>query len=200
MKLAWTVIAAATAATVPAARAQGPVTIHLDTVASNTDVRWVVSEVRNGVTIHANPLFGAITFGNVAALTIPFTDNDGYWTARTTFTLPPGATNASLVIDALGVDDRAVISLNGQLITDSGTYSGGKGFMTLKNDGPNDRLTFAYGSGTENLTITTGLRPGVNNLHVIVNNTNQGILGVPVPVTSGSPSNFGLTGEVSYTP
>jgi hypothetical protein len=192
--------AAFLAVAAPAAMAQSPSSIDLDTVAANTQVRWKVSEVQNGVEVHAKPVFGATTYGHIAALTIPFTDNNGYWTARVTFTLPAGATNPMLYIATLGVDDRAVVTLNDQPITDSGTYNGGKGYMTYRNDGPNDRRTFSYGSGTQDLTITSGFVPGRNKLKVIVNNTNQGILGVPVPVTAASPSSFGMTGEVTYTP
>jgi hypothetical protein len=182
-------------------RAENPNrSIRIGTVADNRDVNWVVAEDRGGATVTAAPVFGAVTFGNIAGLTIPFTDNDGYWTAQASFTIPAGATNTVLHLETFGVDDRAVVALNGRLITSSGTYSGGNGYMTLHNNGPNLPFTFAYGSGAEDLQITTGFLPGINKLQVIVNNTNEGILGVPVPVTPYSPSSFGLTGEVIYTP
>jgi len=177
------------------------VTIHLDTVASNKDVRWNVAEVRAGVTVESLPVFGVETYGDVPALSIPFTDNDGYWVARTMFKLPANAQNPTLSIETLGVDDRAVVGLNGVEITGAGTTEAGQGFMTFQDGGPNLPHNFPFKSGPENLVITTGFRTGFNKFQVITNNTNSGIFGKPVsPGTDPKIDNsFGITATVTYT-
>jgi hypothetical protein len=115
------------------------------------------------------------------------------------FTLPANAQDPVLYIAQLWVDDRMVVALNGHVIADGSTCCVvGNGYMTYRDGGPNRPRTFSHVDGRLGLTVTSGLVAGDNTLTAIINNTGEGVLGVPVPVTSYNPSWFGMTGGVSY--
>lgn len=183
-----------------AASPAGAVTVHLSTKADNPDVSWTVSEVSGGSTTTAGPTYvGHTDWGSISGFTIPFTDNDGFWTAQTSFTLPAGATAVTMMIKGIGVDDRAVIELNGTAIAACGTNSTGAGLMTLRDGGANNSYEFPYEAGRQAITVSSGFVTGKNTITVIVNNTYAGINGSPRPPSSSDLTEFGLAGHVSYT-
>jgi hypothetical protein len=163
--------------------------------------KWTVREDVSGAEVLARAVYNnGYSYGNVASITIPFTNCDGFWVARRSFEVPVGAKNAVLKITALGVDDRAVVRLNGVDITSVGTVAKGKGNMQFRDPGPNKHYDFQFTSGAVQVTDTTHLLIGHNILRVFVNNTNDGIYGDITPVSQTSPSEFGITATVSYTP
>ena len=162
---------------------------------------WTLQEMSGGQLISASPVYiGSNSWGHIPSITIPFTNCDGYWRAIRRFHIPVGATNLVLHISALAVDDRAVIKLNGARITSVGTDANGKGDMQFHDPGENVPYKFTFIAGTVSFTDTTHLRPGLNYIKVIVNNTNKGIQGTITPITPDSPSNFGMEATVTYTP
>jgi len=104
-----------------------------------------------------------------------------------------------LHIKALGVDDRAVIKLNDVKITSVGTTANGNGNMQFRDPGNNRRYNFQFKAGPVSFIDKTDLRPGYNELKVIVNNTDQGIQGTLQPVTQQDPSFFGMDATITYT-
>ena len=175
-------------------------TINLSTSPTNKDVTWTVAEVSNGQTQSSPPKYvGRIPNGNMKGFTIPFSDNDGFWTATASFTLPAGATNPKLTIVKAGVDDRCLVTLNGELATDLGSTMVGAGRIVLSDQGANQPLTYDFKSGPQNLVIETNFVGGTNTITVFVNNTGRGIHGSPVPMTTGGATNFGLIANVTYT-
>ena len=158
---------------------------------------WTVSEITNGSVASASPLYiGKTPYGNVDGYRIPFKNNDGFWYADIAFTIPQGATNMALHIVALGVDDRVVVELNGQPVTSAGTTAAGSGYMTFTDHGANQPYRFLYASGPEHRRAHQGFQAGVNDLRLIVNNTNSGIGGIP---NGNGPTNVGLNAFVTYT-
>jgi hypothetical protein len=167
---------------------------------------WQVSEVSDGNVISAPARFVHRTiFGGLAAFSFPFSrkngypQNDGYWYADIGFTLPANTASATLKISALGVDDRAVVELNGTIVTDAGLFGPGAGFMTYTDGGTNETRTFANGNGVQNVKIHQGLVTGANDLRIIINNTGDGIYGAPIPKKDGNPTVVGIVAVVKYT-
>jgi hypothetical protein len=73
--------------------------------------KWTVYEITKGEIVSAPAVFNhRRTWGHVPSITIPFTNCDGYWYTKRDFHIPVGATNLSLNITGLGVDDRAVLT------------------------------------------------------------------------------------------
>ncbi|HTZ69973.1 MAG TPA: hypothetical protein VMB71_04910 [Acetobacteraceae bacterium] len=165
--------------------------------------KWTVEEVVDGQVKKAAPVYnGTAIWGKVESITIPFTDCDGYWRAKRIFHIPTSATGLSLTITGLGVDDRAVVELNGTQITSVGTTSNGAGYMQLHNDHGKQRnapYNFQFVAGKVSLTDTTHLKPGRNLLKVIVNNTDEGIQGKIVPPSKNDTTGFGIAATVTYT-
>ncbi len=102
-----------------------------------------------------------------------FVDND--------FTLPSGFSNATLTITALAIDDRGVVQLNGAIVDNGGIFGPGNGFLTLTPGGPNNPFTYTAGNGARNTVITSGFVTGLNSFRIVVNDTNNGINGSPLP-------------------
>jgi hypothetical protein len=175
-------------------------TIKLNTESQQTS-KWTVDEITDGQIVSAPAQFDNTGYGKLPGyVTIPFTNCDGYWRARRLFHIPVGATNLVFKITALGVDDRAVIKLNGVKITGVGTTAKGRGNMQFHDPGKNRSHYFQFKSGPVSLIDTTDLKIGRNDLKIIVNNTNNGIHGTIVPINQGSPSSFGIEASVTYTP
>ena len=175
-------------------------TIKFNTESGQTR-KWTVNEVTNGQVVSAPAVYVKGGFGDLPGyITVPFTNCDGYWRASRRFNIPAGATNLVLRITELGVDDRAVIKLNGAKITAVGTLGKGKGDMQFHDPGHNVPYYFPFLSGPVSFKDTTHLRPGVNEIKVIVNNTNNGINGTIVPVGQDGPSYFGIVAKITYTP
>jgi hypothetical protein len=176
------------------ARAMVPA-LHIGTTQNYFD-RWTVREISGGEIVSGKPTFIPVNdWGHSPAITIPFTDNDGFWEARRTFVIPPGATNVRLHISRIGVDDRCVIKLNDVIITSAATTAKGAGFMQFSDPGENHPYSFDYVAGPVDFTGTANFRTGVNVISVIVNNTEDGKDGT---ITPFGPTNFGMVGEVTY--
>jgi hypothetical protein len=175
-------------------------TVTLDTTQAQVS-KWTVYEVTNGQVKSAPASYnGSLIYGDLPSITIPFTNCDGYWRARRLFHVPVGAKNIVFKITGLAVDDRAVVILNGNRITSVGTTRSGEGDMQFHDPGRNAKWDFPYYGGTVNVVDKVDGRPGVNDLKIIVNNTNQGIYGKIVPITPYSPSGFGMNATISYAP
>ena len=158
-----------------------------------------MSEITGGTVVSASPVdIGNTPFGNVPGFTIPFTDCDGFWYADIVFTIPAGARKPTLHITAIGVDDRAVVELNGKIVTSAGADDSGGGFMQLTDPGKNKPYTFKYVSGPVTVNVSKGLIIGANSLRIIVNNTMQSIHGSITPVNGNDPSDVGLAANVTY--
>jgi hypothetical protein len=81
-----------------------------------------------------------------------------------------------------------------------GTNDNGRGNMQFRDPGNNRRYKFQFIAGEVSFTDTTDLKPGRNELKVIVNNTDEGIHGTIQPVNQSDPSFFALEATVTYTP
>lgn len=178
---------------------------QIDLSSSKTNVsNWSVSEVYKGNVVTAPAVYlHKRVFGGVPGFKFPFSKkngdaNDGYWYADIGFTLPQGATKVKLVVTAVGVDDRCVVELNGKHVTDAGYDGPGDGFMTYKDGGANKPYTFVYGVGAQSVTVGGGFVDGVNDLRIIVNNTNNGIQGAPMPPGAGDHTSVGIKAYVTY--
>jgi hypothetical protein len=121
------------------------------------------------------------------------------YTLSADFSLPTGFSNASLTIETLSVDDRGVLQLNGTNISNAGIFGPGNGFMTFTVGGPNNPFTFTFGNGVQNLVVTSGFLEGLNELDLIVNDTNAGIGGAPL-AGGVNISNATLDAFVTFTP
>lgn len=126
-------------------------------------------------TMPANANTVDVSFNTTAAAGSP-----SVYTVGSTFSLPVGFTNASLTLSSLTADDRGVLQLNGTNISNAGIFGPGLGAMTLTPGGPNNPFTFTNGNGAQNLVITSGFLTGLNALSFIINDTNNGIFGVPL--------------------
>jgi hypothetical protein len=156
---------------------------------------FVVYEVSGGSVIHAKPVFFQ-NYKNYPTVTIPWTDNDGYWYAQTKFTIPANATKITLAISSLFADDRVVLELNGKVIGSTGIGAPGAGEMVLTDGGPNNAYTFTTANGAKIAHVTKGFVTGDNYLKLIVNNTDSGISGNLDP---NSGTEVGLTSRLIYT-
>jgi hypothetical protein len=169
---------------------------NLDTDAKRYS-KWTVYEWSGGVKVVGQPVYVAkFGFGHVPGITHPFTDNDGYWVAERIFKVPIGATNPTLNITGLSVDDRIVVEVNGVQVTAAGTTQSGEGEMQLHDPGKSLPYFFPYKAGPVSVIDTADLKPGRNNVRIIVNNTGDGIFG---PIVPGGPTNAGIRATVTYT-
>ena len=125
----------------------------------------------------------------------------GFWLAIYTFTLPSYATSVSLTYNNFFADDRAVLTLNGQVINATGIISiqGAPGSMVFADGGNPQPYSFngSFSSGT----VTSGFNiGGLNTIEVIVNNTGTGIYGSDRSISPGDTTFLGLSGTISYSP
>ncbi len=123
----------------------------------------------------ASPVVLDVSFNHTAVAGSP-----SVYSVSETFTLPADFSAPLLTVTSLIIDDRGVLQLNGTTITNAGIFGPGGGFMTFTPGGSNDPFTFTFGTGTQDLTVTTGFLPGVNTLTVLVNDTTAGIYGAPL--------------------
>jgi hypothetical protein len=173
--------------------------IAIDTRRVHTG-EWTVQEVSGGQLITAPAVYnGTGSYGDIPNITIPFTDCDGLWYARRRFRIPIGAANLIFTIRGLGVDDRAVVFLNHVAITSVGTTANGQGYMQFTDSGKNKPYDFQFIAGKVSFTDDVHLHPGINELLLVVNNTDQGISGAIDQVTGGNPSNVGIDATITYT-
>ncbi len=160
--------------------------------------KWTVSEVSGGHVDTQPATFSGIS-NKVGTIVFQFTDNDGFWYADNMFNLPAGATSIKLKITGLVADDRVVAELNGNIISNTGIGAPGNGYMTLVDMGANEQYAFTHAYGAQKTTIKEGFLTGMNDLRLIVNNTNQGIQGGLVPGTNAS-TFTGISAVVTFTP
>jgi len=191
-KLFLMAFAASTFAT--SALASGTVVTKIISTTKGSDP-FTVYEVSGGSVIHAKPVFFQ-NYKNYPTVTIPWTDNDGYWYAQTKFTVPAGATKVTLAIASLFADDRVVIELNGKIIGSTGIGAPGAGQMVLTDGGANNPYSFTTANAAKINHVTTGFVTGDNYLKLIVNNTDNGISGGLDP---NSGTEVGLTSRLIYT-
>jgi hypothetical protein len=156
---------------------------------------FVAYEVSNGAVIHAKPVYFA-NYRSFPTVTIPWSDNDGYYYLQAKFVIPAGATKITLAVRSLFADDRVVAELNGKVIGATGIGAPGAGDMTLKDGGPNIPYSFTTSNSDKLTHVTSGFVTGDNYIRLIVNNTNTGISGT---LTGGSGTEVGMTAKVVYT-
>jgi hypothetical protein len=126
---------------------------------------------------------------------------DGFWTARYSFSLPPGAVNVQLNYYNLFGDDRVVMKLNGTTISSALAIPPGgslNGSMVLTDGGALQPYTFAGAFGSVSGTANSGFVPGLNTLDFIVNNTGGDPNGPLKPTLVNDGTAIGLTGVVSF--
>jgi hypothetical protein len=124
---------------------------------------------------------------------------NGFWYADLSFSLPSNATAVTLVFSDLNGDDRAVLELNNTVIGDTFLKTApGAGVMSFP-PGPPDAPFFFTGHTAG--TVTSGFVTGLNELRLVVNNTDSNALTAPT-LSFGSSSDgtaVGFLGTVSYT-
>jgi hypothetical protein len=127
-------------------------------------------------------------------------DFTGFWLATYTFTLPSNATGVSLNYSDFYADDRAVLTLNGQVVAATGIISiqGAPGSMVFTDGGSPQSYSFSslFSSGTVNSGFNIG---GLNTIEAIVNNTGTGIYGPDRSISPGDDTFLGLSGTISYS-
>jgi hypothetical protein len=161
---------------------------------------WEVSSNAGGSLVSAPAVF----FGdedNYPTIGIPtnWTDNDGFWYATTTFTLPANAIKPTLAIASLYADDRVVVELNGNVIpsASTGIYAPGGGDMLFSDSGTIEAWNFPTTQGAKVDHVTNGFVTGTNTLTLIVNNTGTGING-GLLADGANGTEVGMTARVIY--
>ncbi|HXR05027.1 MAG TPA: PEP-CTERM sorting domain-containing protein [Verrucomicrobiae bacterium] len=131
---------------------------------------------------------------------------DGFWVADFTFFLPANATSISLNYGNFYVDDRAVLTLNGNIFDATGLLvdwvQNGTPSMVLTDGGP----LVPYSSFSSSLdgfvsgNVTSGFNMGgLNTIEAIINNTGNGVYGPNQDINPNDGTDFALTGTVSYS-
>ena len=123
---------------------------------------------------------GAVITVNLSASTTAIAGSPSVYTVGQTFILPVGFINPSLTITDLNIDDRGVLQLNGVTVDSAGIFGPGTTTIVLTPGGPAVPQSYAA-NGPRNVVVTTGFVAGTNSLNIIVNDTNSGINGVPLP-------------------
>lgn len=130
---------------------------------------------------------------------------NGFWYADQKFALPSNATSVSLAFSGFMGDDRVVLQLNGTTVGDfflNGVEANppltGPGLMSFPPGPPDTAFTF---TGKSSGTILTGFSlGGVNDLRIIVNNTNAHVLDASTtPFSSTDATHAQLVATVSYS-
>lgn len=110
----------------------------------------------------------------------------------------PHNSNVTLVFSGLGMDDRGVLELNGQVIGNTGL--GGAGTPAIAwQEGQADQA-YTYTNVTAGTKSQGFLLGGLNTLTLIVNNTDDGIYGTTKTLQSSSDLTWaGVDATLSYT-
>jgi hypothetical protein len=139
---------------------------------------------------------------------------DGYWVAYTTFTLPAGYTNASLTINSIYTDDRAVLELNptgfssssftlsnSNVVADA-AWSTGSGTMYFTDGSATTGVAFNAQNNTVSTAIASEFVAGTNYLVLILNNTGSTNISAALAgfANAGDQAVASLNATVSYTP
>jgi hypothetical protein len=161
---------------------------------------WEVSSNAGGSLVSAPAVFFADE-GGYPTIDIPasWTDNDGFWYATTTFTLPANAIKPTLAIASLYADDRVVVELNGNVIpsASAGIYAPGDGEMVFSDGGTLEAWNFPVANGAKVAHVTNGFVSGTNTLTLIVNNSATGISG-GLQADGANGTEVGMTARVIY--
>jgi len=198
---------AATAFATSAMAAPATTTVSKIVSTTQTNDPWTVYEVSangTGSLISAPAQFYGVQSGyptgSYPTISLPtaWTDNDGFWYATTTFTLPANATKPTLAIASLFADDRVVVELNGNIVASTGFNSPGAGEMVFSDGGALTDYQFATTQGAKVNHITSGFVAGLNTITLIVNNTDQGITGPLLGGVAGGATEVGMTARVIY--
>jgi hypothetical protein len=127
----------------------------------------------------------------------------GLWDADFQFALPSNASNVSLNFSNLTADDRVVMQLNGNNIGDfflNGVPTNpplvGQGIMQF----PSGLSVYTF-TGQTSGTVTSGFLSGLNDIRLVVNNTNTANLFAPAITfgAAGDGTNAGVLGTVNFT-
>ncbi len=155
---------------------------------------------------NGQPVLSITSSGNSAGSFLPggsLANFDGFWTAKINFTLPADAFNVQFSFINFFADDRAVLRLNGNIISSTGAVAPGgslNGFMVFTDGGPAQPYTFVGPFGTVSGNVTSGFVPGLNTLDLILNNTGVGLGGGIVPgLAPNDGTGFGINGTLTYS-
>jgi len=143
----------------------------------------------------------SFSFAFNAANDPPANNPGSIYTRSINFSLPLGATNVSLTITSLSIDDRGIVVLNNvDPIANSGIHTGDPGFLQLDIAGPNSLFPYTHFNGDfdPDLVVTSGFVTGQNTISVVVNDTNNGIQGAPLP-NGANITSFDFEGHVDFT-
>ena len=124
---------------------------------------------------------------------------NGFWYADQIFTIPANATNISLSFSNLWGDDRVVLELNGVIVGDRPNPGvTGPEVMSFPPGPPDVPYTFTDVTQGQ---VTTGFNTGVNDLRLIVNNTNSNIGDAPTRnlANPGDSTFAGLEATLTYS-
>jgi IPTL-CTERM motif len=122
----------------------------------------------------------AVTTVNLSSSTTAIAGSPSVYTVTQTLVLPAGFTNASLSIANLNIDDRGILQLNGVTVDSAGIFGPGTTTLDLTPSGPTITQSYAA-NGPRSVIVTTGFVAGTNSLTILVNDTNNGINGSPLP-------------------
>lgn len=157
------------------------------------------------VALAASPAAMAIAIPSVTPSSIPLSINHtalpgspSVYMVSTSFTLPTGFLDPLLNIANLSIDDRGILILNMVAVSEAGIFGPATGSMTWHPTGENLPHVFSYGNGTQNLDVLGPFLPGLNVIHILVNDTNSGIFGAPL-ATGVNISGVSFSGTVTYT-
>ena len=127
---------------------------------------------------------------------------NGSWTATYTFYVPANAINPVLEFTNFFADDRAVLKLNGTIISSTGAVPPGgslDGFMVLTDGGPAGPVHVCRPLRQRSGKATSGFVTGTNTLTVVLNNTGTGVAGtMNGNLAWNDGTGMGLSGTVSY--
>lgn len=171
-----------------------------------------------GWTVTADGLYGVTPYEVVNEISVTSTGNgsgaflpggnlatfDGFWLADYSFYLPANATGISLSYQNFYADDRAVLTLNGNIIGATGIPYFGQlnevGSMVLQDGGPVEQFSsFSGPDGSVAGTVTTGFKlGGLNTIEAIINNTDTGVFGSDTDLTPSDGTLLGLSGTISF--
>lgn len=130
---------------------------------------------------------------------------NGAWYADFQFTLPAGASSVSMSFTNLFADDRTVLQLNGVNLGDYFLNNSannppltGSGVMRFPGEGSDQPYTF---TGITSGTVTTGFVTGMNDIRLVVNNTDINSLNASTVTfqNSGDSTYAGVLGSVTYS-
>lgn len=140
---------------------------------------------------------GAVTVLISSSGSQPSTASNTVWTSTYNFVLPADYSNAVLNITSFSADDRAVVSLNGTQIDQTGLYAPDAGLFNYTAGSAAVALNYPLAPGTRDINVLQPFQAGTNVLSFIINDTAWGIYGESRFV-EGQVTNYNFTATLTY--